>query len=151
MSSTKQRTSRRTLKLALAGCWVVSLAGAGIYLAAEVAGDDRVGVLLFVVFPLALASLWPYLTDVWRNPRIGTFAAAVWGYAILYLPFAGATAYWIRHAPATDDDLSIIRVPSRVSRPTQDKAFGVFMVFAVVIACAWVGYILLVIGGVIQD
>jgi hypothetical protein len=95
--------SRGSLRLGLIGCWIVSALLLALYVTAQLVADEPARLVLpgmAVLFPVYIAAVSPFCMDAWRNPHLSKVAAGAWIWAILYLPFVSATAYWYRH-PAT--------------------------------------------------
>ena len=144
------RYSRRTLTLALAGCWLTTALAAAVVVAVELGGDDRLGVFVVAIYPLYLGSAWPICADLFRNPRLSNPIALLWVYAVLYLPAAGATAYWHLHAPKPGKAPDRARDRSRLSRRSSQGLLYASMAYVLVVVGGFLVYILLGAVGLIE-
>lgn len=77
--------------------WAAAAAAWTFFIVSQLLDDDRLGVLIVIVFVFFAASLVPFLRDAWLGGRLSVPIAAVWTAGFVYLAPVVQTAYWFVH------------------------------------------------------
>jgi hypothetical protein len=85
----------RRVGIAALAQWICVAVAACIYLLSRELDDERLGALLVLVVPIALASLFVLVEAIERDFAKSTLARWGWFYAVFGLFPIGATAYWM--------------------------------------------------------